>query len=378
MINGILVSKTNERRSVQISTVQNNLNVADVSTNQIIYSLNIHNISLDLGGNNQNLVFLSSPETNGDVIYFDADSHNITVLKTNTNLTEKLKQISRQKNTATRSTLYITAILALVLIILFQYRGPIAGQLSGLIPFTLEKKIADKVFTGKKTPEQIKVVKSLEQLAGYIKFEKSEWPYDFTYHISSEAIPNAYATVGGHVFVNKGLITSLKNSEDLLGVMAHEMIHIKQRHVVKSMVQGLGVYTVLSLLIGDITGVAAVLVDQGGPLLNLSYSRELEDEADQLGMKLLVASGVDPSGLSTSLQIINNYQKKLITESPGADMLEKLQKIEILNSHPEIEKRIEILRQQADVYKQSHKFVPVDFRSDFNFEEFKAAVKENF
>ena len=374
MISGILVSKTNERRSVQISTVQHHLNVTDGSTNQIIYSLNVHNVSLDLGGNNQNLVFLSSPETNGEVIYFDADRHNINILNTNTNLTEKLKQISRQKNTALRSTLYVSAILVLVLAILFQYRGPIAGQLSGFIPFTLEKKIADKVFTGKKTPEQLKVVQSLEQLANHIKFEKSDWPHDFTYHISSEAIPNAFATVGGHLFVNKGLITSLNSSEDLLGVMAHEMIHVQRRHVVKSVVQGLGVYTVLSLLVGDITGIAAVLVDQGGPLLNLSYSRVLEDEADQLGMKLLVKNAVDPSGLSTSLQIINNYQKKLIAESPGADMLEKLQKIEILNSHPEIEKRIENLRLQAEGYKQSHKFVPVDF----NFEEFKSAVKENF
>ena len=378
MITGILVSKTNDRKSVQISTLQQNVSVIDAATNQVIYSLNIHNLTLNLGGNNQNLVFLAAPETNGDVIYFDADSANLNVLKSNPHLSEKMKQISRQKNTAIRSTLYISAVFVLVLILLFQYRGPIAAQLSGLIPFSVEKKISDKVFTGKKTPEQIKVIKSLEELAGRIKFDKADWPHDFTYHISSEAIPNAYATVGGHVFVNKGLITSLNSSEDLLGVMAHEMIHVQRRHVVKSVVQGLGVYTVLSLLIGDITGVAAVLVDQGGPLLNLSYSRELEDEADQLGMKILVKNGVDPSGLSISLQVINNYQKKLIAESPGADMLEKLQKIEILNSHPEIEKRIENLLQQADVYKQSQKFVPVDFTSKFNYEEFKSAVKENF
>ena len=378
MITGILVSKTNDRKSVQISTLQQNVSVIDAATNQVIYSLNIHNLTLNLGGNNQNLVFLAAPETNGDVIYFDADSANLNVLKSNPHLSEKMKQISRQKNTAIRSTLYISAVFVLVLILLFQYRGPIAAQLSGLIPFSVEKKISDKVFTGKKTPEQIKVIKSLEELAGRIKFDKADWPHDFTYHISSEAIPNAYATVGGHVFVNKGLITSLNSSEDLLGVMAHEMIHVQRRHVVKSVVQGLGVYTVLSLLIGDITGVAAVLVDQGGPLLNLSHSRELEDEADQLGMKILVKNGVDPSGLSTSLQVINNYQKKLIAESPGADMLEKLQKIEILNSHPEIEKRIENLRKQADVYKQSQKFVPVDFTSKFNYEEFKSAVKENF
>jgi beta-barrel assembly-enhancing protease len=374
MIKGILVSTSNERKPVVISAAQHNLNVTDESTHQIIHSLNILTIKFELGGNNQNLVFLSSPDSKGEVIYFDANSENLRLLKSNGNLTEKLKHIDHKKNAAIRFTFSVSVGLVMVLMVLFNYRGPIAAQISGLVPFSLEKRVADKVFTGKKTPEQIKTVTQLKDLADRIKFAKADWPNEFTFHISSEAIPNAYATVGGHVFVNKGLIVSLNSPEELLGVLAHEMIHVQKRHVVKSVVQGLGVYTILSLLIGDITGVAAVLVDQGGPLLNLSYSRELEDEADQNGMTLLVNSGVDPSGLSASLQIINEYQKKLTAESPGSDVLEKLQKIEILNSHPEIEKRIERLRAQALEYKQSQNFIPVDF----NFEDFKKSVKENF
>lgn len=374
MIDGILVTKTNDRRSITLSASQHNLNVSDAESKQIIYSLNIHNAKLDLGGNNQNLVFVNAPELNGDVVYFDADRSNINKLKEFPNLAEKVKQLSGQKNQSIKTSLYGIIGLFLFLAVLFYFRSPIATQFSHLIPFSLEKKLADKAFTPKRTPEQKKVDEQLAELTKHLQFDKSDWDHEFTYHISSEALPNAYATVGGHIFVNKGLITSLEKSEDLLGVMAHEMIHVKQRHVVKSVVQALGVYTVLSLLVGDVTGIAAVLVDQGGPLLNLSYSRELEDEADVEGMKLLVKNGVDPTGLANSLQVINNYHKKLVDESPAADVLEKLQKIELLNSHPEIEKRIENLRQQSDLYKQSQKFKPLDF----NYDAFKAAVKENF
>lgn len=374
MIDGILVNRTNDRRSIQLSASQHNLNVCDAESKQIIYSLNIQNTKLDLGGNNQNLVFVNAPELNGDVVYFEADRATINKLKEIPNFSEKIKQINNQKNQSIKSSLYGLIGLLLFLSVLFYFRSPIAAQLSQMIPFSLEKKLADKALTSKKTAEQQKVIEQLANLAGNLKFEKSDWPHDFTYHISSEVIPNAYATIGGHVYVNKGLITSLEKPEDLLGVMAHEMIHVKQRHVVKSVVQGLGVYTVLSLLIGDVTGIAAVLVDQGGPLLNLSYSRDLEDEADVEGMKLLVKNGVDPTGLANSLQNINSYHKKLISQSPAADVLEKLQKIEILNSHPEIEKRIENLRKQSDIYKQSEKFKPLDF----NYDAFKTAVKENF
>ncbi len=374
MIDGILVTKTNDRRSIQLTASQNNLNVCDAESKQTIYSLNVHNLKLDLGGNNQNLIFVNSTELNGEVVYFEADRQNINRLKELPNLVDKVKHLNQQKNTSIRYSLYGLIGLFLFLSVLYYFRSPISTQLSQLIPFSLEKKLADKAFTSKKTAEQQKVIDQLAALAGNLKFEKSDWPHDFSYHISSEVIPNAYATIGGHVYVNKGLITSLDRTEDLLGVMAHEMIHVKQRHVVKSVVQALGVYTVLSLLIGDVTGIAAVLVDQGGPLLNLSYSRELEDEADTLGMQLLVQNKIDPSGLAESLQVINNYHKRLISESPAGEVLEKLQKIEILNSHPEIEKRIENLRKRSDLYKQSQTIKPLDF----NYEAFKTAVKENF
>lgn len=374
MIDGILVSRTNDRKSIQLTASQHNLNVCDAESKQIIFSLNVHNLKLDLGGNNQNLIFVNSPELNGEVVYFEADRQNISKLKENPNLVEKVKRIDQQKTAAFKYSLYGLVGLFLFLGILFYFRSPVATQLSSLIPFSLEKKLADKALKGKRTAEQQTVIDQLTVLAQNLKFEKSDWPHEFSYHISSEVVPNAYATIGGHVYVNKGLITSLDRTEDLLGVMAHEMIHVKQRHVVKSVIQALGVYTVLSLLIGDVTGIAAVLVDQGGPLLNLSYSRELEDEADIQGMKLLVQNNVDPSGLAESLQVINNYHKKLISESPTGEVLEKLQKIEILNSHPEMEKRIENLRKQSDLYKQSQTFKPLVF----NYEAFKAAVKENF
>jgi len=210
------------------------------------------------------------------------------------------------------------------------------------------KRVSDKVFNLKRTAEQQKVETELGQLITQLNRKDPVWGDRFTLHISSETEANAYATLGGHIFINKGLIMALERPEDLLGVVAHEMIHVKRRHVIKSIAQGVGVFSILSIFFGDVTGVAAVLVDQGFPLLNLSYSRELEDEADFMALRMLAENQIDPEGLPRSLETIQKHYKKRIDENPAGEVLKKLQKIEILNSHPDIEKRIENLRLGAN------------------------------
>ena len=147
MIDGILVTKTNDRRSIQISTSQHNLNVCDADSKQIIYALNVHNLKLDLGGNNQNLVFVNSPDLNGEVVYFEADRQNINKLRENPNLVEKIKLISKEKNKSVKLSIYGLLGISLLLTVLFYFRSPIAGQMSQLIPFKLEEILAEKIFT---------------------------------------------------------------------------------------------------------------------------------------------------------------------------------------------------------------------------------------
>ena len=79
--------------------------------------------------------------------------------------------------------------------------------------------------------------------------------------------------------VHTGLIQLAESPEELAGVLAHEVQHVEQRHSLLAMAQSLGLagprwacITVLSLLVGDTSGLASL----GGDLLKLKFSRNHE------------------------------------------------------------------------------------------------------
>lgn len=338
---------------------------------------NLFDLDWLVGGNNNSLLFLENRNTN-DKLYFELNSEHIKALAGIDFFSPILAQLKQNRSQSIGKSIVGLAILVAIVISLFYWRAPLFSSLGSLIPFSIEKKIADQIFVNKKTSEQIALTNKLENLVHHLSLD-SNWKKNLSFHISSNTEPNAYATIGGHIFVNKGLITELDSQEQLLGVIAHEISHIQRRHVVSSLAQAVGVFVFFQILVGDISGVAAVVLDQGGPLLNLQYTRTLEEQADEDALELLYMSQINSLGLSESLSKIQEQQKKLISESPQGEILEKLQKIEILNSHPEIEKRIQSLKERALKFNDSILSNSKQMRViDFNFQEFQKEIKENF
>ncbi len=144
---------------------------------------------------------------------------------------------------------------------------------------------------------------------------------------------NAFALPGGYFYVNKGLILAADNEAELAGVMAHEIAHVAARHAMEN--QGKGTFLDYGLLAGIIfTGgiAAAVLQNTAGLAQMLSFfkfSRGSEEEADQLGVQYLYASGYDPTGMATMFEKLASQNKK------------KRSKIsELFSTHPQsIERR---------------------------------------
>lgn len=373
-MNGVQVTNQQNKKSVKFKIKTTAIQVLDFETSQPIEDLIASDIMLEWGGNNQKLLFIKLNKNTERLYYLEPTREELKQLESIQGFEKLLKPLVDHRQNRQLKTWMGPLILVTLLVGLFFMRSSIAQFFSGLVPFSVEKKIADQIFKPKRTVEQKQLLDQLTLLISQLKFKDEKWNKNFSFHISSDTEANAYATIGGHIFINKGLITSVDRAEDLLGVVAHEMIHVEKRHVVKSLVQGLGVFTVLSFLIGDISGVAAVIVDQGAPILNLSYSRELEDEADRLGLELLIENKIDPEGLANSLKAIFDQQKKMISESPGAEVLEKLQKIEILNSHPDIEKRISSLRARSNDLRKNKKVNMINF----DYDKFKNAVKEQY
>ena len=103
-------------------------------------------------------------------------------------------------------------------------------------------------------------------------------------------VVNAFATLGGHIFVLDGLLRQARSPEELAGVLAHEIEHVRSRHII----QGVGV-NLLTLI------AVQAAFPQGGQIdpriahqfLTLHFSRQAEAEADELGLQRLRAALVD-------------------------------------------------------------------------------------
>ncbi len=103
---------------------------------------------------------------------------------------------------------------------------------------------------------------------------------------------NAYATLGGHIRVFDGLLQQARTPEELAGVLAHEIEHVRGRHIVQGAAVALATWGGLRALFGG--GDAGI----ARALLSLSFSREQETEADEQGLRRLRAAQVDAAGFA--------------------------------------------------------------------------------
>ncbi|MEE8273373.1 MAG: M48 family metallopeptidase [Alphaproteobacteria bacterium] len=122
-------------------------------------------------------------------------------------------------------------------------------------------------------------------------------PYDFTVRVADIGEANAFAAPGGQVVLLRGLIDAAGSPDEVAGVLAHEMAHVIERHPTESIVRAAGIALMFQILIGDLSGLLALAAEFGEGLLNLSYNRGDEAEADELGVAMLEGAGIRTDGL---------------------------------------------------------------------------------
>lgn len=128
---------------------------------------------------------------------------------------------------------------------------------------------------------------------------------------------NAYAAPGGYVFITKGALQLMKDESELAGVLAHEIAHITEKHVVKELkIKGTDDSSDLARLIGGGSDAARAAfgqaVDKGLELIfKDEYKREDEMQADKTSVTISALSGYDPTGLARYLSRIKPIKDKI-------------------------------------------------------------------
>ncbi len=192
---------------------------------------------------------------------------------------------------------------------------------SAEVTFEDEKKIGREIYDNLNRSNQLlkdeRITGYLNDVGNKILAGNKKVPFDFQFSVVKSSAINAFATPGGFVFVNAGLITLVNNESELAGVLSHEIAHVNSRHVAQMIAKQktmtlatLGAILAGAILGGGGTGTAATM---GFSLataahLSLQYSREFEEEADRLGLQYLVSAGYDPHGMPDFLKIMKSYE----------------------------------------------------------------------
>ena len=175
--------------------------------------------------------------------------------------------------------------------------------------------------------------------------------FPFTFLLVFNPDVNAFALPGGIVVINSGLLTLGHQESEVASVMAHEIAHVTQRHIARNFANAKS-FSVISALtfLGSILAAAygssdlaqaAIITTQGGiQQAQLAYSRSFEQEADRIGMQLLVSANIDPQGMPLFFDRLNKHTQ-----------LNRGQLPEFLSSHPLTLNRVSESKARANQYR---------------------------
>jgi len=169
-----------------------------------------------------------------------------------------------------------------------------------------------------------------EEVSCELEFRSMPGPGDF----------NAFALPGGTIVLLDGLVRLIRNDDQVLGVLGHELGHAVHRHTLRHIAEVIGLSAVTQLLWGEISGVVAQIPTAIG---FFSYSRDAEREADEFAVAFLRRNGLGAEPLHDFFLAVQAL------ETVGRV---GMRPPDFLSTHPSTEERLEWLRQQVEAEKR--------------------------
>ncbi len=162
----------------------------------------------------------------------------------------------------------------------------------------------------------------------------TEYPIHITVVKQNEM--NAFALPGGEIVVYSGILDSMKNYNELIGLLGHEVGHIEKRHSLQMIIKNLSNYMLISLVFQDYSGTLAVVAENAAAIEELSYSRDAESESDEFGYATIMLNQGDPVYMATMFE-------RMLEENKMADKVPSF-----LLTHPKLEERVAVIKAKIE------------------------------
>jgi predicted Zn-dependent protease len=179
---------------------------------------------------------------------------------------------------------------------------------------------------------------------------------EFTFFMLKDRQVNAFATLGGYIGINAGLVLVAEREDEVAAVLAHEIAHVTQEHVLRSVERAqkdsvpillamLGAIAVASQSSSDSVGnaAAAAIASAQGLMIQrqIDYTRANESEADRLGIRTLARGGYEPDAM---VGMFERMQALSRTNQGGA----RERAPDYLKTHPVTTLRISEAKERAE------------------------------
>lgn len=232
-----------------------------------------------------------------------------------------------------RGALLAFAATVLVLALGYSYGLPLAAEaIAKALPEKVERSISSGMleFLDKRilAPSQLPLARQTEIAAHFKQLlppREGAPNYQLVFRKSNIG-PNAFALPSGQIILTDELVKLLDNDEQIMGVLAHELGHLHERHLMRRIVQSSAIGAVATVIFGD---VSAIIANIPTLMLDMKYSRDAEREADDYAIAMMKANGISLSQLARGFEKMQTQEQE---PSP------------YLSSHPSTTERIAHIR----------------------------------
>jgi len=172
--------------------------------------------------------------------------------------------------------------------------------------------------------------------------DRPEFPYQFS--VLQEPHLNAFSVPGGYIYLHSGLILRVESEDELAGVLGHEIAHIQGHHIVRQQSDTkLASYSGLaSMVLALINPVLAMGASSVVAATQLTYLRQLEEEADYRGVQYMRQAGFHPHGMLSFLKKMGSEERLNAADVPP-----------YFRSHPLSKDRFSYLERVLGTFKGS-------------------------
>jgi predicted Zn-dependent protease len=259
------------------------------------------------------------------------------------------------------NTFKLSSLIALGVIVAFRALGAgedlpdIGSPADTILNKDLEAQIGRSIYKSLRDANQIvtdpEIQEYIQNLGQKLSANAQDGDFRFNFFVVNDPAINAFALPGGYIGIHSGLLLATKNESELAGVLAHEISHVTQRHISRSVYANkqasmLTIAAMLgAILVGAVTGSGDII--SGGIMgaqglaaqQQIDFTRGNEYEADRVGVGVLAASGFDPYGMPDFFATLGRQSGASAYQAP-----------EFLRTHPVTVNRIAETRSRASQY----------------------------